>query len=100
MTNFAAPPWRRVPASRSQCMSVSELQVQTALREITDPNTEKDFIATKSARNIKMSGSDVSLDIELGYPAKTQIELIRKMVQEKLGAIPGIGKVTANVASK
>jgi ATP-binding protein involved in chromosome partitioning len=81
-------------------MSVSELQVQTALKEITDPNTQKDFIATKSARNIKVSGSDVSLDIELGYPAKTQIELIRKMVQAKLASIPGIGKVTLNVASK
>ncbi len=81
-------------------MPVSELQIQTALKEITDPNTEKDFIATKSARNIKIGVSDVSLDIELGYPAKTQIELIRKMVQAKLGTIPGIGKVTVNVASK
>lgn len=81
-------------------MSVSELQIQTALKEITDPNTQKDFIATKSARNIKVSGSDVSLDIELGYPAKTQIELIRKMVQAQLGAIPGVGKVSVNVASK
>ena len=66
-------------------MSVSDLQIQTALKEITDPNTKKDFIATKSARNIKVSGSDVSLDVELGYPAKTQIELIRNMVQAKLG---------------
>jgi len=81
-------------------MSVSESQVQTALREIVDPNTQKDFIATKSARNIKVSGSDIALDIELGYPAKTQIEPIRKMVQDKLGAIAGVGKVTVNVASK
>jgi len=81
-------------------MSVSELQVQTALKEITDPNTEKDFIATKSARNIKVSGGDVSLDVQLGYPARTQLELIRKMVQAKLGTIPGVGKVTVNVASK
>jgi ATP-binding protein involved in chromosome partitioning len=81
-------------------MSVSELQVQTALKEITDPNTQKNFIATKSARNIKVDGGDVSLDIELGYPAKTQLELIREMVQAKLGAIPGVGKVTVNVTSK
>src|SRR5450759_2369982 len=96
---------RAAPVARPQrqgagTMSVSELQIQTALKEITDPNTEKDFIATKSSRNIKVSGSDVSLDVELGYPAKTQIELIRKMVQAKLGAIPGVGKVTVNVASK
>jgi ATP-binding protein involved in chromosome partitioning len=81
-------------------MSVSELQVQTALKEIIDPNTGKDFIATKSARNIKLAGSDVSLDIELGYPARTQFELIRKTVQAKLASIPGMGKVTVNVASK
>ena len=81
-------------------MSVSELQIQTALKEIIDPNTEKDFIATKSARNIKFAGNDVSLDIELGYPARTQFELIRKMVQTKLASISGIGKVTVNVASK
>ena len=81
-------------------MPVSELQVQTALKQIIDPNTEKDFIATKSARNIKVDGSDVSLDIELGYPARTQFELIREMVQAKLSAIPGIGRVTVKVASK
>ena len=81
-------------------MPVSELQVQTALKQIIDPNTDKDFIATKSARNIKIDGSDVSLDIELGYPARTQFELIREMVQTKLSAIPGIGKVTVKVASK
>jgi len=81
-------------------MPVSELQVQTALKEIIDPNTGKDFIATRSARNIKVSGSDVSLDIELGYPAKTQFELIRKMVQAKLASIPDMGKLTLTVASK
>ena len=81
-------------------MSVSELQVQTALKEITDPNTGKDFMATKSARNIKVSGGDVAVDIELGYPAKTQVELIRKMVEAKLGGISGVGKVAVKVASK
>ena len=81
-------------------MSVSELQIQTARKEITDPNTGKDFMATRSARNIKVNGGDVTLDVELGYPAKTQFEVIRKMVQAKLGAIPGVGKVTVNVTSK
>ena len=81
-------------------MSVSELQVQVALKEITDPNTGKDFMATKSARNIKLDGGDVSVDIELGYPAKTQIEPIRKQVQAKLESIAGVSKATVNVKSK
>jgi len=81
-------------------MTISELQVQTALKEITDPNTGKDFVSTRSARNIKVDGADISLDIELGYPAKSQIEGIRKTVIDKIKAIAGAGNVSANVYSK
>ena len=54
-------------------MSLTELQIQTALKEITDPNTGRDFVATKSARNIRIDGNNVALDIVLGYPARTVI---------------------------
>ena len=59
-------------------MSLSEAAVQDALRQLVDPNTGKDFVATRSARNIKVTGEDVSLDIELGYPGKSQVEPIRR----------------------
>ena len=80
-------------------MSLSETQVQDALRKLVDPNTGKDFVATRSARNIKVSGSDVSLDIELGYPGKSQQEPIRRQVMQALRAA-GAANVTANVTSK
>ena len=80
-------------------MSFSEAQVQEALRKLVDPNTGKDFIATRSARNIKVSGADVSLDIELGYPGKSQHEPIRRQVIQALKAA-GAGNVAANVFSK
>ena len=51
-------------------MSVTEAKVQETLKTLVDPNTGKDFVSTRSARNIKVSGSDVSLEIELGYPGK------------------------------
>src|SRR6202795_2889287 len=81
-------------------MAITEQQVQAALKELTDPNTGKDYVTGKEARNIKVDGENVSLDILLGYPAKTQIEPIRKQVIAKLKAIPGIGSVTANVTMK
>ncbi|MBI4756950.1 MAG: iron-sulfur cluster carrier protein ApbC [Betaproteobacteria bacterium] len=81
-------------------MSISELQVQTALKELIDPNTGKDFISTRSARNIRIEGADVSLDVELGYPAKSQIDGLRHEIIARLKAIPGIGNVSANVYSK
>ena len=81
-------------------MAITEQQVQAALKEITDPNTGKDYVTGKEARNIRIDGANVSLDILLGYPAKTQVEPIRKQVVAKLKAIPGIGAVTANVTIK
>jgi ATP-binding protein involved in chromosome partitioning len=81
-------------------MSISEAQVHAALREIIDPNTGKDFLATKSVRNLKLSGADVSLDIELGYPGKSQFDPLKKSVIAKLRALPGIGNVSVGVTSK
>ncbi|HET8609074.1 MAG TPA: iron-sulfur cluster carrier protein ApbC [Burkholderiales bacterium] len=81
-------------------MAISELQVQTALKEITDPNTGKDFMSSKSARNIRIDGADVAVDILLGYPAKSVIEDIRKQVTAKLKALPDAGNVAVNVSMK
>ncbi len=81
-------------------MAITEQQVQAALKELTDPNTGKDYVTGKEAKNIKIDGDNVSLDILLGYPARTQIEPIRKQVVAKLKTIPGMGSVTANVTMK
>ena len=80
-------------------MTISEAQVQAVLGQLIDPNTEKDFLSTRSARNIKISGGDVSLDIELGYPGKSQFEPIRRQVGEALRKA-GAGAVSVNVSSK
>ncbi|HTQ73494.1 MAG TPA: iron-sulfur cluster carrier protein ApbC [Burkholderiales bacterium] len=81
-------------------MSITQEQVHSALKEAVDPNTGKDFVATKSARNIRVDGANVALEIELGYPAKTQLEPIRKLVAQKLRSIPGIGTVSVEVTSR
>ena len=81
-------------------MSITEQSIQTALKEIVDPNTGKDLVTSRSAKNIKITGRDVSLDIELGYPAKSQIEGLRNAVIGALKTLPGIGNISANVFSK
>ena len=80
-------------------MSLSEAAVQDALRQLVDPNTGKDFVATRSSRNIKVAGEDVSLDIELGYPGKSQFEPIRRQVAQALRQA-GARNVAINVTSK
>ena len=81
-------------------MSLSEQQIKTALTAAVDPNTGKDFVTGKAVKNIKLDGNDVSFDIELGYPAKTQIDIIRKQVIASVRTLPGIGNVSANVYVK
>ena len=78
-------------------MTVTLENIQNALKSVIDPNTGKDLISSKSAKNIKVDGSDVSLDVVLGYPAKSQIDLIRKAVIDALKQLAGIGNISANV---
>jgi ATP-binding protein involved in chromosome partitioning len=81
-------------------MPLTPEQVHNVLKEVLDPNTGKDFLTTKSARNIRVEGENVALEIELGYPAKTQLEPIRKLVAQKLRALPGVGSVDIEVTSR
>lgn len=81
-------------------MVISEQQVQSVLSEITDLSTGKDYVKSKEARNIRINGCNVALDIVLGYPAKSVIQSIRKQVTDKLATIPGIGSVNVDVSSK
>lgn len=81
-------------------MSLNEQTIQEALKSVIDPNTGKDLVSTRSVKNIKLDGNDVSLDVELGYPAKSQIDTIRKMVIDAIKAVPGVGNVSANVYQK
>ncbi len=81
-------------------MAITELLIQSTLKLCIDPNTGKDFISSKSARNIQINASDVSLDIVLGYPAKSVMADVQALVMKALKALPDIGKVTVNISSR
>lgn len=81
-------------------MSVSVEAVKAALSQVIDPNTEKDLVTSKSVRNIQVQGSEVSFDVELGYPAKSQFELIRGLASDAVGKLEGVTAVKVNVSSK
>ncbi len=81
-------------------MSITVDSVRDALSRVIDPNTGKDLIAGKSAKNIQVDGGNVSLDVELGYPAKSQVDGIRQMTIEAVRALPGVANVSVNVSVK
>ena len=75
-------------------------QLLQALQTVIDPNTGKDFVTTKALKNLQVEGSDVSFDVELGYPAKSQIPALRQALIAAAKGVAGVANVSANVSSK
>jgi ATP-binding protein involved in chromosome partitioning len=80
-------------------MAISEADIRAALGALVDPNTGKDFVSTRSVKVIKVSGDDVQVDIELGYPGKSQFDPIRREVVAALRKL-GAASAKVTVASK
>ncbi len=81
-------------------MALTEQAVLTALQSVQDPNTGKDLVSTKCVRNVVIDGTDVSFDVELGYPAKSQIPALRQALVAAAKSVDGVGNVSANVHTK
>jgi ATP-binding protein involved in chromosome partitioning len=81
-------------------MSITVEEIKAALLQVIDPNTGRDLIRGKEARNIRVEGSRVLLDVELGYPAASQVAPMRQLVEDALGRLPGVTAVEANVYFK
>lgn len=81
-------------------MSITVEAVKAALAQVIDPNTGKDLVSGKSIKNIQTDGTSVSFDVELGYPAKSQIPLVNQAAISAVKGIAGVSDVKANVYSK
>lgn len=82
---------------------IDKAVVENLLKTFIDPNVATDLISAKSVKNIAIDGNDVSVKIELGYPAKSYIPVLSEQLREKLSTLTGIGnihlEVTANIVA-
>ena len=81
-------------------MAITEADVTARLAALVDPNTGKSFVAGKAVKKIAVAGAAVTVDLQLGYPAKSQHEVLRQLVAGDLAALPGAGRVVVNVTQK
>ena len=77
---------------------VSQQQVETALKEVIDPYLEQDMVAAKAVKKITVDGGKVTVDVELGYPAKGYVATLASKLKEKVSAIAGVKDATVNVS--
>src|SRR6059036_3896276 len=81
-------------------MALEQQAVLNALQTVLDPNTGKDFVSSKALKNLQITGGDVAFDVELGYPAKSQITGLRKSLIAAARSVSGVENVSANLATK
>ena len=81
-------------------MSIQEQDVRRAVATVLDPNTQQDFVSTGQLKNLQISGGDVAFDIELGYPAKSQIPALRRALVAAAKGVAGVDNVSVNLSTR
>ncbi len=78
-------------------MAVTEQILMDALKSVVDPNTGHDFVSAKAIKNVTFNEGDVAFELELAYPANSQIAGFRKSLIAAAKSLPGVGNVSVNV---
>ena len=81
-------------------MSLSATDVTVALKGVVDPNTGKDLVTGKAVKGVRASGDEIAVEIQLAYPAKSQHDLIRKLVQDAVTSLPDARRVAVSISHK
>jgi len=79
---------------------VTKQAVEEAIRGYVEPHLEKDLVEAKSVKGIEVDGDKVTIDIQLGFPAKGFQDALQKAVQEKVEALDGVANAAVNVTWK
>lgn len=81
-------------------MFLSIETVQNCLATLIDPNTGKDYVSSRAIKDLKVLDGQITVAIELGYPAKTQFPAIQTQIEQALQALPGCVGTQVSVRSK
>ncbi|MBN3792376.1 iron-sulfur cluster carrier protein ApbC [Burkholderia sp. Ac-20353] len=79
-------------------MSIDRALVDAALAAVADPNTGRPYAAGKGVRNVAIDGDAVSVDVVLGYPAKSQYDDVRARIAAALKSVPGVRDARVNIS--
>jgi ATP-binding protein involved in chromosome partitioning len=80
-------------------MPATESSITAAIQTVIDPNTGRDFVSGKQVRNLRIQGTEVSFDVELGYPAKSQIPALRRALVDAVRRVDGVGNVSVTLST-
>ena len=76
---------------------ITQDQVEKAIQEYTDPYMDQDLVKAKAIKNVAIDGGKVTVDVELGYPAKGYEQELAEHLTKSIQAIDGVDDVSVNV---
>ena len=74
--------------------------VEEAIKSYIEPHLEKDLVSTKSVKDIKIDGGNVSVSIVMGFPVNTVKDDIAAAVKAAVEGVEGVSACEVNVDMK
>ena len=78
-------------------MTVTQAQIEEVIKQVVDPNTDRDLVSSKAVKSIGIDDGRVTLALCLGYPAKTWSGELANQLENAISALTGVTHVAVNV---
>src|SRR5512135_3260910 len=80
--------------------AVSRPDVEAAIQGYIDPYLEKDLLAAKAIKDIRIAGDRVEVDVQLGFPAGGYHDTLVAALQQHITALEGVNTALIQVDTK
>ncbi len=78
--------------------AATQPQIEQALQQVIDPHTDRDPVKGKSVKNIVIDDGKVTVDVVVGYPAKSWAREYARLLEDKVKTVPGVQQAAVNVS--
>ncbi|TCO82072.1 ATP-binding protein involved in chromosome partitioning [Plasticicumulans lactativorans] len=78
----------------------SRSDIDAVLQGTVDPYLEKDLLAARCVRNVRIEGGVVDVDIALGYPAGEHADALAQDLRTRLAAVAGVQRAEVAVSAQ
>ena len=77
---------------------VTRETIESAIATYVDPYLESDLVSAKTIKDVRIDGGAVTVEIELGFPAKGYAEELSEKISEIINAVDGVSASTVEVS--
>ena len=80
--------------------AISDAALQPLLQAVVDPGCGRPLGEAKALKAVRVEGSDVVVEVELGYPAASQHAALRAALVAAAKTVAGVGNVSVSITTK